>query len=299
MVFLLKKRGQRGKKRDEEKKVVKGVKKKEVAKNIPDWEIQGGKQQGSATVISDNTSIEGGQLSPTHSVKSGISNKSSSPSMSPRRMSTKRQSMASSVGRPTSAPPPPPPGGVSPSRQAPAAPPPPPPPGSGGLPPGSAKPVSPPPAPPPSVMVQSPSSPLPSPPSVTPNMPSAVPPPPPPLVGGGPPPPPPPPPPSGMPGPPPPPPTGMPATGGIIGKVVQSSPRASAAPVDDSRNDLLNAIRHGMNLRKTQQITKEERKEHIGNDVASILARRIAVEYSDSEDDDSDFTDDGDWSDDE
>ena len=280
--------------------MVKGVKKKEVAKNIPDWEIQGGKQQGSATVISDNTSIEGGQLSPTHSVKSGISNKSSSPSMSPRRMSSKRQSVASSVGRPTSAPPPPPPGGVSPSRQAPAAPPPPPPPpGPGGLPPGNAKPVSPPPASPPSVMVQSPSSPLPSPPSVTPNMPSAVPPPPPPLVGGGPPPPPPPPPPTGMPIPPPPLPTGMPAASGIIGKVVQSSPRAPAAQVDDSRNDLLNAIRHGMNLRKTQQITKEERKEHIGNDVASILARRIAVEYSDSEDDDSDFTDDGDWSDDE
>lgn len=280
--------------------MVKGVKKKEVAKNIPDWEIQGGKQQGSATVISDNTSIEGGQLSPTHSVKSGISNKSSSPSMSPRRMSSKRQSVASSVGRPTSAPPPPPPGGVSPSRQAPAAPPPPPPPpGPGGLPPGNAKPVSPPPASPPSVMVQSPSSPLPSPPSVTPNMPSAVPPPPPPLVGGGPPPPPPPPPPTGMPIPPPLLPTGMPAASGIIGKVVQSSPRAPAAQVDDSRNDLLNAIRHGMNLRKTQQITKEERKEHIGNDVASILARRIAVEYSDSEDDDSDFTDDGDWSDDE
>ena len=278
---------------------MKGVKKKEVAKNIPDWEIQGGKQQGSATVISDNTSIEGGQLSPTHSVKSGISNKSSSPSMSPRRMSSKRQSVASSVGRPTSAPPPPPPGGVSPSRQAPAAPPPPPPPpGPGGLPPGNAKPVSPPPASPPSVMVQSPSSPLPSPPSVTPNMPSAVPPPPPPLVGGGPPPPPPPPP-TGMPIPPPLLPTGMPAASGIIGKVVQSSPRAPAAQVDDSRNDLLNAIRHGMNLRKTQQITKEERKEHIGNDVASILARRIAVEYSDSEDDDSDFTDDGDWSDDE
>ena len=280
--------------------MVKGVKKKEVAKNIPDWEIQGGKQQGSATVISDNTSIEGGQLSPTHSVKSGISNKSSSPSMSPRRMSSKRQSVASSVGRPTSAPPPPPPGGVSPSRQAPAAPPPPPPPpGPGGLPPGNAKSVSPPPASPPSVMVQSPSSPLPSPPSVTPNMPSAVPPPPPPLVGGGPPPPPPPPPPTGMPIPPPLLPTGIPAASGIIGKVVQSSPRAPAAQVDDSRNDLLNAIRHGMNLRKTQQITKEERKEHIGNDVASILARRIAVEYSDSEDDDSDFTDDGDWSDDE
>jgi len=50
-----------------------------------------------------------------------------------------------------------------------------------------------------------------------------------------------------------------------------------------------------MNLRKTQQTTKEERKEaNTGNDVASILARRIAVEYSDSEDD-SDYSDD-DWS---
>ena len=50
-----------------------------------------------------------------------------------------------------------------------------------------------------------------------------------------------------------------------------------------------------MNLRKT----KEERKEvSTGNYLASILARRVAVEYSDSEEEYSDDDDDDeDWSD--
>lgn len=55
----------------------------------------------------------------------------------------------------------------------------------------------------------------------------------------------------------------------------------------DARSDLLSAIRRGMELRKVQvQEAKKERKDD-GNDtmdVASILARRIAVEYSSSED---------------
>lgn len=56
----------------------------------------------------------------------------------------------------------------------------------------------------------------------------------------------------------------------------------------DARSDLLSAIRRGMELRKVQ--VQEARKEqHSGSngfaqDVASILARRIAVEYSSSED---------------
>ena len=53
----------------------------------------------------------------------------------------------------------------------------------------------------------------------------------------------------------------------------------------DARSDLLSAIRRGMELRKVQG--QEARKEPESNgfgDVASILARRIAVEYSSSED---------------
>ncbi|XP_031570076.1 wiskott-Aldrich syndrome protein family member 3-like [Actinia tenebrosa] len=54
----------------------------------------------------------------------------------------------------------------------------------------------------------------------------------------------------------------------------------------DSRSDLLAAIRQGMALRKTQGQEKKKVKEKEDNtmDVATILARRIAVEYSSSED---------------
>ena len=40
----------------------------------------------------------------------------------------------------------------------------------------------------------------------------------------------------------------------------------------------------------------QEKRDVVGNDVATILSRRIAVEYSDSEDDSSEFDED-DWSD--
>ena len=56
----------------------------------------------------------------------------------------------------------------------------------------------------------------------------------------------------------------------------------------DARSDLLSAIRRGMELRKVQvqEARKEQHNETNGfaQDVASILARRIAVEYSSSED---------------
>lgn len=281
------KREHRGKKRDIVKKEVKGVKKKDVAKNIPDWEIQGGKQ-GNA-VVSDTPEPVDTTLSPAHSDKSDTSQRSSQ-LLSPRRQSTKRASNASSIGRPSTAPPPPPPEG---SRHSvsPVSPPPPPP-----LPGQNSKPMSPPPPPPPSI--QSPVSQFPPPPPYEVPSPADAllpppPPPPPPTVG------PPPPPPPGVMPPAPPTPTG--GAGGVVtGNLLQSVALRSAPapePVVDPRNDLLSAIRHGMNLRQTQQVTKEERKEiGMGNDVASILARRIAVEFSDS--DDSDFSDDGDWSDD-
>lgn len=50
----------------------------------------------------------------------------------------------------------------------------------------------------------------------------------------------------------------------------------------------------GIQLRKVEEQREQEAKhERVGNDVATILSRRIAVEYSDSEDD-SEF-DEVDW----
>ncbi|XP_011505889.1 PREDICTED: wiskott-Aldrich syndrome protein family member 3 isoform X2 [Ceratosolen solmsi marchali] len=55
------------------------------------------------------------------------------------------------------------------------------------------------------------------------------------------------------------------------------------APVDP-RNDLLKAIRDGIKLRKVEKIEqKEVERVNALNDVASILARRVAVEFSDSD----------------
>ncbi|NXD37417.1 WASF3 protein, partial [Copsychus sechellarum] len=101
---------------------------------------------------------------------------------------------------------------------------------------------------------------------------------------------------------PPPPPPGPPA--------VSASPAHSASPpapapeprkvplmpMSDARSDLLAAIRRGIQLRKVQeQWEQEAKKEPVGNDVATILSRRIAVEYSES-DDDSEL-DENEWSD--
>lgn len=96
-------------------------------------------------------------------------------------------------------------------------------------------------------------------------------------------------------------------------------------PVNDARSDLLAAIRMGMNyivmsrwmnilsflsfwvwvidhvcagiqLKKVQEQQEQQAKrEPVGNDVATILSRRIAVEYSDSEDESE--LEDNDWSD--
>lgn len=60
--------------------------------------------------------------------------------------------------------------------------------------------------------------------------------------------------------------------------------------------NLENLISTGIQLKKVQEQREQEAKrEPVGNDVATILSRRIAVEYSDS-DDDSEF-DENDWSD--
>lgn len=111
-------------------------------------------------------------------------------------------------------------------------------------------------------------------------------PPPPPLSGGQAAPPP--------PGPPPPPiPAGAPHS--TTRKMSSSAPVESTV-VSDARSDLLAAIRMGIQLKKVQEQQEQQAKrEPVGNDVATILSRRIAVEYSDSEDDSE--LEDNDWSD--
>ncbi|KAM9717737.1 actin-binding protein WASF3 isoform 2-T2 [Menidia menidia] len=110
---------------------------------------------------------------------------------------------------------------------------------------------------------------------------------------------------------PPPPPPGMPAghpahpspSHGAVGQaVVDAAPSARKStmlgmiPMSDARSDLLAAIRRGIQLRKVQEQREQEAKrEPVGNDVATILSRRIAVEYSES-DDDSEL-DENEWSD--
>lgn len=74
------------------------------------------------------------------------------------------------------------------------------------------------------------------------------------------------------------------------------SGRTENPPVRDARSDLLSAIRMGIQLKKVQEQQEQQNKwEPVGNDVATILSRRIAVEYSDS-DDDSEL-DENEWSD--
>ncbi|XP_067263687.1 actin-binding protein WASF3 [Chanodichthys erythropterus] len=72
--------------------------------------------------------------------------------------------------------------------------------------------------------------------------------------------------------------------------------RHNLQPVTDARSDLLSAIRMGIQLKKVQEQQEQQAKrEPVGNDVATILSRRIAVEYSDSEDDSE--LDENEWSD--
>ncbi|XP_026558974.1 wiskott-Aldrich syndrome protein family member 3-like [Pseudonaja textilis] len=76
----------------------------------------------------------------------------------------------------------------------------------------------------------------------------------------------------------------------------KQQPPVPLIPMTDARSDLLAAIRRGIQLRKVQeQWEQEAKKEPVGNDVATILSRRIAVEYSES-DDDSEL-DENEWSD--
>lgn len=122
------------------------------------------------------------------------------------------------------------------------------------------------------------------------------------------------------PGPPPPPLSG--GASHLTTRKMSSTPAETTA-VSDARSDLLAAIRMGkqrralicplrgstakpltlfhhylagIQLKKVQEQQEQQAKrEPVGNDVATILSRRIAVEYSDSEDDSE--LEDNDWSD--
>ncbi|KAI4814281.1 hypothetical protein KUCAC02_003482 [Chaenocephalus aceratus] len=72
--------------------------------------------------------------------------------------------------------------------------------------------------------------------------------------------------------------------------------RAEAKPVKDARSDLLSAIRMGIQLKQVQEQQEQQNmRKPAGNDVATILSRRIAMEYTDSEDDSE--LDENEWSD--
>ncbi|KAL3225770.1 hypothetical protein MRX96_049117 [Rhipicephalus microplus] len=67
------------------------------------------------------------------------------------------------------------------------------------------------------------------------------------------------------------------------------------APPTDARSDLLAAIREGIKLRRVEDFKqKQVEKAAQPHDVASILARRVAIEVSDSESG-SDSEYDSDW----
>ncbi|XP_019869432.1 wiskott-Aldrich syndrome protein family member 3 [Aethina tumida] len=109
--------------------------------------------------------------------------------------------------------------------------------------------------------------------------------------------------------PPPPPPPPMPMNGGVIppasppaplmngnlANILTSTPpkltpvkdrpiAKQGPPLADPRNDLLKAIRDGIKLRKVEKTERKEVEQGNGlHDVASILARRVAVELSDTD----------------
>ncbi|XP_036398052.1 wiskott-Aldrich syndrome protein family member 1-like [Megalops cyprinoides] len=59
---------------------------------------------------------------------------------------------------------------------------------------------------------------------------------------------------------------------------------SSLPVISEARSALLKAILKGIQLRKVEeQLDQENKHKRVGNDVATILSRRIAVEYSDSE----------------
>ena len=55
--------------------------------------------------------------------------------------------------------------------------------------------------------------------------------------------------------------------------------------MQDARDDLLRAIRHGVRLRKVDSAVEQRRtRQHSSHDVASILARRVVIEVESDSD---------------
>lgn len=136
----------------------------------------------------------------------------------------------------------------------------------------------------------------------------ATPPPPPPALSPlpaptSPPPPPPPPAPPAPPAPPPavtqPPPVLQPPTAAEL-QQKQQQLRKTVPVQRDPRSDLLAAIKQGITLRRVEDSKRRveaEKQQSMGNDVASILARRVAMQVSDSDDNGDDDEEDNDWDD--
>lgn len=69
---------------------------------------------------------------------------------------------------------------------------------------------------------------------------------------------------------------------------VTVGPKKILPPFHDSRTDLMKAIRDGITLRKVEKCEQKEIERTTGlHDVASILARRVAIELSESEESES------------
>ena len=61
---------------------------------------------------------------------------------------------------------------------------------------------------------------------------------------------------------------------------------------------VFDCLKKGKQLRKVEEQTQVEKKQQsVGNDVASILARRVAFELTDSESGSDDSESDSDWDD--
>lgn len=93
------------------------------------------------------------------------------------------------------------------------------------------------------------------------------------------------------------------SNGGGTPALIMPKKKPMQTPQDGVRSDLLKAIRDGIALKKVEQRENEKQEEANGvssqTDVASILARRVAVEMSDSDNEnasDSEYDSD-DWGD--
>ena len=106
------------------------------------------------------------------------------------------------------------------------------------------------------------------------------------------------PPPPPAPVPPPPPPVVAQHAGGSLNTsaILQGSQNLTASKIVEKpvekRSTLLHSIHQGVQLKKVQEVKKEESKTLGGFNIAKILERRAAMEYSDEEDENDEEWDD-------